>query len=89
MSLYVTLVINDEPIGNVTITRNHDDNGTDLDAVNAYRWKYSRDGTVQAAGTVSHRYGDGAVELVHAVFGEIAALERISASAIHAIGGDA
>lgn len=82
MSLYLTLVVNDEPIGAVTITREHDDNGTDIDAVNEYRYRYNRDGEAKYAGSVHHRYGDGAVVLAHAVLGEIAAEHRLLAKAV-------
>ncbi len=80
MSLYVTMVINDDPVGSVTITRQHDDNGTNIDAVNEYRWVYSHGGKQSAAGTVKHRYGNGAVVLASEVLNEIAARHRIAAA---------
>ena len=79
MSLYLTMVVNDEPIGSVTITRGHDDNTAEVDAVNVYQWRYSREGKSEAAGHIFHRYGDGAVALAHAVLGEITERQRRAA----------
>jgi hypothetical protein len=72
VSLYIELNINGDPIGQVEITRQHDDNGTALDAVNTYQWSYTRDGNTHATGEVQHRYGDGAVILANTVLTEIA-----------------
>lgn len=71
MSLHVTLTINDEPIGSISITRQHDDNVTDIESTNWYRWYYYEGGRHLARGHIDHRYGDGAVILASKVLNEI------------------
>ncbi|MEH3142493.1 MAG: hypothetical protein PGN37_20440 [Mycobacterium kyogaense] len=67
MSLYVSVHINDELVERVEVTRDHDDNGTDPEAVNTYRWHFRG-----ASGEITHRYGNGAIELAQRALHEVA-----------------
>lgn len=73
MSLYIDIRTGDERIGDIKITRLHDeaDPVNTVRSVNTYRWHYTSDGLHEATGLIGHRYGDGALALAHKVLGEI------------------
>lgn len=76
MSIYVDMHINDEPIGSlgsIGITRTTE-HGSQPGSVNTYRWVIYRNRGRRTVGFVDHRYGDGAIALVHKVLGDM--LER-------------
>lgn len=83
MSLYIDISVNADLIDAIGITRTTS-GGTDPDSVNIYRWERCdhsdvQHGEVTHYGEVTHRYGDGALKLVHTVIGEILTLDADSA----------
>ncbi|MCV7208373.1 hypothetical protein [Mycolicibacterium canariasense] len=85
MSLYTDIRINGDVIGKVQITRTHDDNGTDVDSVNNYRWRYTRESEHSdndATGEIEHRYGEGAIALVAKVLTHIGNLHALGAAVV-------
>ncbi|AQT81983.1 hypothetical protein B1R94_26070 [Mycolicibacterium litorale] len=94
MSLDTEIRINGEMIAAVHIVRVEGSTNTDPDSVNDYQWSYSPDaqeGNWTISAVIQHRYGDGAIALVHKVIGEV--LHRIqmanAAATIHCHRGGA
>lgn len=78
MSLDTEIRINGEMIAAVHIVRVEGSTDTDPDSVNEYHWSYSPDaaeGNWTIPTVIRHRYGDGAIALVHTVLAEV--LQRI------------
>lgn len=75
VSLYVSIHINDDLVERIEVTREHDDNGTDPDAVNTYRWHFRH-----VSGEITHRYGNGAIELAHRALHEVATRLAVAAT---------
>lgn len=78
MSLDTEIRINGQMIAAVHIVRAEGSTTTDPDSVNDYQWSYSPDaqeGNWTIPTAIQHRYGDGAIALVHKVIGEV--LQRI------------
>ncbi|MDH6199223.1 hypothetical protein M2272_005891 [Mycobacterium frederiksbergense] len=75
MSVYVDMQINNDPLTSIGITRTSE-RGSQPDSVNTYRWVLYRDQSGKTEGFVEHRYGDGAVALVHKVLGAVLEVDR-------------
>lgn len=81
--MFVRVRINAGLIGTVEVVREHDDNGTDVGAVNTYRWSYVGEGGRKLDGTIQHRYGDGAIVLAHNALAAVASRYQVVAHMSH------
>lgn len=81
MSLHLDIRIGNDRIADIKITRQDIVNGKDPDAVNTYRWHYTRAGH-ELSSLVEHRYGDGALVLAQKVLGEITDRDASTVEAI-------